>query len=190
MKLVIRVRRGSLNSILIALFFLLSGNAAAAQSPTASNTPQPTTSTKGLSFHNLHTGEQLTVIYWRDGRYDPAALIAINHFFRDYRTGEIKPIDPHLLDLLYKLRAALGTSQPFDLISGYRSPATNGWLVTHTAGVSSHSMHMQGKAADIRVPGIPLETLRDTAKSLHAGGVGYYPVSNFVHVDTGRVRYW
>jgi uncharacterized protein YcbK (DUF882 family) len=176
--------------LLVSIAMVLLASAAAAQAADSGPAAKRVTSARELSFYNLHTEEKLTITYWHDGKYDPAALSAINNFFRDYRTGQTKSIDPHLLDLLYKLHTALGTSQPFDLISGYRSPATNQWLVTHTAGVSSHSMHMQGKAADIRVPEVPLETLRDTAKSLHAGGVGYYPASNFVHVDTGRVRYW
>ncbi len=184
-----RGRHAALKLGFAAAIYLLSACAAAsAASPTARATLSATV--RELSFHNVHTGEDLHVIYWRDGAYDPAALIAINHFFRDYRTGQIKAIDPHLLDLLYEIHQALGAKQPFDLISGYRSPATNAWLVTHTAGVSSHSMHMLGKAADIRLPEAPLVTVRDAAKSLHAGGVGYYPASDFVHVDTGRVRYW
>lgn len=152
--------------------------------------PRPARRVRELALHNLHTNEDIDATYWRDGAYDPAGLAALDHFFRDYRTGAVTNIDPHLFDLLFRLRQTFHTAQPFDLISGYRSPATNDWLVTHTPGVSRHSMHMQGKAADIRLPGVPLAALRDVAKNLHAGGVGYYPVSDFVHVDTGRVRYW
>jgi uncharacterized protein YcbK (DUF882 family) len=184
-----RGRRAALKLCFAAAVSLLIPYAARSEAAPAARAT-PSVSVRELSFHNLHTGEDLHVVYWRNGAYDPAALVAINHFFRDYRTGETKAIDPHLLDLLYEIHQALGSTQPLDLISGYRSPTTNGWLVAHTTGVSSHSMHMQGKAADVRLPDIPLATLRDTAKSLHAGGVGFYPASNFVHVDTGRVRYW
>ncbi|MGB2716064.1 MAG: DUF882 domain-containing protein [Vicinamibacterales bacterium] len=146
-----------------------------------------------LSFFNTHTGERLKTSYCCGGVYQPEALKEINHILRDFRANEIKPIDPKLLDLLHELGGTLETDQPFHIISGYRSPQTNAMLRerggSHT-GVASHSLHMDGKAIDIRVPGVNLDQVRAAARSLKLGGVGYYPSSNFVHVDTGRVRFW
>lgn len=145
-----------------------------------------------LAFNNIHTGEHLTVDYWVEGRYQPDALQSINHLLRDFRTGDIHAIDPQLMDLLAGLRLHLDTTQPFEVISGYRSPATNASLrAEHEhSGVASKSLHMQGMAIDIRVPGRPLTALRNVALAQRAGGVGYYPESDFVHVDVGRVRTW
>jgi uncharacterized protein YcbK (DUF882 family) len=146
-----------------------------------------------LSFFNTHTGERLRTAYCCDGEYESSALRAINFILRDFRANEVRPIDVRLLDLLSELGATLETDQPFHIISGYRSPHTNGMLRARggaQTGVASGSLHMVGKAIDIRVPGVKLEKLRAAATSLKLGGVGYYPSSNFVHVDTGRVRYW
>jgi uncharacterized protein YcbK (DUF882 family) len=146
-----------------------------------------------LSFFHTHTGERLSLAYCSGGEYVAPALKNINVLLRDFRANQVKPIDPALLDLLFELNGALGTDQPFHVISGYRTPETNAMLQERGgahSGVATHSLHIDGKAIDIRVPGIELEHLRDTAKSLRIGGVGFYPASNFVHVDTGRVRYW
>lgn len=146
-----------------------------------------------LSFFNTHTGERLEAAYCCGGQYQPDELTKINHILRDFRVNEIKPIDPKLLDLLHELGGTLETGQPFHIISGYRSPHTNAMLRERggsTTGVASHSLHMDGKAIDIRLPGVKLDHLRAAARSLKLGGVGYYPSSNFVHVDTGRVRFW
>jgi uncharacterized protein YcbK (DUF882 family) len=146
-----------------------------------------------LSFFNTHTSERLTVAYCCDGTYQPDALKKINHILRDHRANEIKPIDPKLLDLLHELGGVLETDQPFHVISGYRSPNTNGMLRATggaNTGVATQSLHMVGKAIDIRVPGVKLDRVRASARALKLGGVGYYPTSNFVHVDTGRVRFW
>jgi uncharacterized protein YcbK (DUF882 family) len=148
---------------------------------------------RGLSFFHTHTGERLATAYCSGGEYIAPALTDINHLLRDFRANQIKPIDPALLDLLFRLNGALGTDQPFHVISGYRTPETNAMLQERGgahSGVASHSLHIDGKAIDIRVPGITLEHLRNSARTLKAGGVGFYPASNFVHVDTGRVRYW
>ncbi len=150
----------------------------------------PGTKPRSLSFYNLHTGESLKRTYFEDGDYVPEALHEINYVLRDFRTGQVKTIDPRLLDLLVGIHRNLETSKPFDVISGYRSPATNAMLHARSEGVAVHSLHIQGKAIDIRVPGRALVALRRTAMSLRGGGVGYYPHSDFVHVDTGRVRYW
>ncbi len=148
---------------------------------------------RGLSFFHTHTGEKLTTAYCAAGEYIAPALNDVNVLLRDFRVNQIKPIDLALLDLLFELNGVLGTDQPFHVISGYRTAQTNAMLQERGgshSGVASHSLHIEGKAIDIRVPGIKLEHLRDSAKSLKIGGVGYYPGSNFVHVDTGRVRYW
>jgi len=145
---------------------------------------------KGLAFYNLHTGESLKTVYWADGRYVPEALKQINWILRDYRRNVVKPIDLELLDLLYELDQRLETRQPFHIICGYRTPATNEYLREHSSGVAKHSMHMQAKAVDIRIPGCRLSALQRAALALHEGGVGIYPVSDFVHVDVGRVRQW
>jgi uncharacterized protein YcbK (DUF882 family) len=145
---------------------------------------------RSLSFYNLHTGESLKTVYYADGRYLPEGLNAINYLMRDFRLNLVKPIDPRLLDLLHSLNFVMDTSAPFNLISGYRSPQTNAMLHAHSEGVAVHSLHIDGRAADIRVPGRSLGYLRRAAIALRGGGVGYYPASDFVHVDTGRVRYW
>ena len=146
-----------------------------------------------LSFFNTHTGERLKAAYCCGGVYQPDVLERVNFILRDFRANEIKPIDPKLLDLLHELGGVLHTDQPYHIISGDRSPHTNSMLRTrggsHT-GVASGSLHMIGKAIDIRVPGVRLAHLHAAAMSLKLGGVGYYPSSDFVHVDTGRVRYW
>jgi len=146
-----------------------------------------------LSFFHTHTGERLKIAYCCDGVYQPEALTQLNHLLRDFRVDLEKPIDPKLFDLLHELNGTLETDQPYHVISGYRSAATNTRLRerggAHT-GVASKSLHMVGQAMDIRVPGMRLDHLRQAAASLKLGGVGFYPSSNFVHVDTGRVRYW
>jgi uncharacterized protein YcbK (DUF882 family) len=144
-----------------------------------------------LSLENLHTGEKLRAEYWTAGAYLPDAPKAIVRILRDFRTGEIHPINPRLLDLLSHLHGQMETTSPFQVISGYRSPATNAGLRQGGhSGVASKSLHMEGIAIDVRIPGKPLAGLHRAALSLHSGGVGYYPASNFVHVDIGRVRRW
>ena len=150
---------------------------------------QPET-TRALSFYNVHTGETLKTVYFDRGEYVPGALLEVNYFFRDFRANQIKAIDPRLLDLLHRINQALDTSQPFNLISGYRSPTTNAWLAFQSEGVARHSLHMYGMASDINVQGRSLALLRLVALAMSGGGVGYYPRSDFVHVDTGRVRRW
>ena len=143
-----------------------------------------------LGFHSLHTGEKAELPYWVEGEYVPASLAEINHVLRDHRTGEVAAIDTQLLDLLHRVTAAVGASQPFQVISGYRSPASNQMLANNSSGVATRSLHMQGKAIDVRLPGIALADLRRVGLMLRGGGVGYYPGSNFVHLDVGRVRTW
>ena len=143
-----------------------------------------------LRFDHLHTGEKLEVEYFAEGNYVAEALASVNHLLRDFRTGDVGRIDAGLLDLLARLAAATGSRRPFEVISGYRSIVTNEALRQHSTGVASGSLHMLGQAIDIRLADVPLSTLRDAARSLRGGGVGFYPASNFVHIDTGRVRFW
>jgi uncharacterized protein YcbK (DUF882 family) len=145
---------------------------------------------RSLAFQHLHTGEKLNAVYWADGRYLPDAMRHIDWLLRDFRTDEVHPIDPQLLDLLSDLHGRLQTREPFQVISGYRSPQTNAMLASLSDGVAQNSLHLEGKAIDIRVPGRRLRNLRAAALSLRRGGVGYYPHSDFIHVDTGRVRTW
>ncbi len=143
-----------------------------------------------LALYNLHTGETLKTAYWIKGEYVSDALCEINHILRDFRTEEILPIDTGLLDLLHDLHNSTGSRDKLHIISGYRSPATNARMHKGSRGVAGHSLHMLGKAADIRLPGYNLSQLRQAAVDLRGGGVGYYPDSDFIHVDVGRVRYW
>ena len=143
-----------------------------------------------LSLHNLHTGEHVTRTYWADGEYLAEPLADIDRVLRDHRTDDVHPIDPQLLDVLHRLRDRVGCNKPFEIISGFRSPKTNSMLRGKSNGVAKKSLHMQGKAIDLRLPGHELGKLRQAALSLQAGGVGYYPRSNFLHLDTGRVRHW
>ncbi len=148
------------------------------------------TGRRRLAFHNLHTGESADLVYWADGSYVSDALGHIDHLLRDFRTGDTHPIDRRLLDLLVQVGGRLDSREPFQVISGYRSPATNAMLASSSEGVARHSLHMDGMAIDIRVPGRSLADLHRAALGLRSGGVGYYPASDFVHVDVGRVRSW
>lgn len=143
-----------------------------------------------LSLVNLHTGERCRLTYWQDGGYVTEALATIQHVLRDHRTNAEHPIDTALLDLLSTLRAKLETNTAFEVISGYRSPESNAAMHARSSGVARGSLHMQGKAIDIRVGGRALADIHRTALAMGMGGVGYYPSSDFVHVDTGRVRQW
>lgn len=146
-----------------------------------------------LRLHHLHTGEDIDVVYRIGDTYLPDAIAKLNYFLRDHRTQAESQYDPAEFDLLHTLMAKLGRPDgEIDIVCGYRTPWSNRLLRSRSAnsGVAEHSQHMQAKAIDIRVPGVKTTTLRDTALSLHAGGVGYYPVNQFVHVDVGPVREW
>lgn len=143
-----------------------------------------------LSLLNLHTGEHLNATYWAEGQYQASELKAINHILRDHRTGDAYRMDNDLLDLLNVLQQKMDSNKSFQIISGYRSPKTNAALNKKSNGVAKKSLHMQGKAIDIRLPGVQLSDLQKAAISCQAGGVGYYPKSDFIHIDTGRVRRW
>ena len=148
------------------------------------------TTSRALTFAHTHTGEHLAVEYFSGGTYVPDALAAVNHFLRDFRTGDVHTIDAGLLDLLHQLAGTTETSRPYQVISGYRSPATNEMLRHRSEGVAAGSLHMKGQAIDIRLADVPLASLHRAALAIRGGGVGYYPASDFVHVDTGRVRTW
>ncbi len=145
---------------------------------------------RALNFVHTHTGERLHLEYFSAGRYLPDALARLNHFLRDFRTGDEHPIEPGLFDLLHRLSASAGCDQPFHVISGYRSPKTNAALRRQSEAVAAGSLHMTGQAIDIRPTDVPLARLHAAALALRGGGVGYYPSSNFIHVDIGRVRRW
>lgn len=143
-----------------------------------------------LSFYHIHTREVLETCYRKNGKLDPHALQQIDHIMRDHRTGEVKPVDFQLLDLLHRIVTNITPDSPINIISGYRSPKTNATLRKLSTGVDRKSLHMQGRAIDIRIPGYPSNAIRDLAIGLKTGGVGYYRKSDFVHLDTGRVRTW
>jgi uncharacterized protein YcbK (DUF882 family) len=145
---------------------------------------------RSLTFDHIHTGERLSEVYWADGRYLPDALHRIDWLLRDFRTNEMRRIDPALLDILADLEHKLGARKPIQVFSGYRSPQTNEMLASLGDGVAQNSLHIEGMAIDIHIPGRNLNHVRRAAMALRRGGVGYYPRSNFVHIDTGRVRYW
>jgi uncharacterized protein YcbK (DUF882 family) len=148
-------------------------------------------SERSLSLLNTHTGERLKeVVYWEQGSYIPDALNHLNHVLRDHRTNEVHSIDPMTLDLMAAISRKVEVKRPFEIISGYRSPQTNKALRANSRGVAKNSFHMQGKAVDLRLPGVPLRVVRKAALDLRMGGVGYYPKSDFVHIDSGNVRSW
>ncbi len=145
---------------------------------------------RALCVYNLHSKEYIDVVYWKNGKYDKNALNDLNYIFRDHYNGAEKKMAPRLYDFLYAIQQKLECKDPFHLISGYRSPATNSKLRKKNRAVAKRSLHVKGKAADIRLPGQSIKNLRRVAYELKVGGVGYYPNSNFVHVDVGRVRFW
>src|SRR5262245_41675201 len=150
----------------------------------------PQAGVRTLGLVSTHTDEPITATYWRDGIYDKGALKDISYLLRDFRTGDVATMDPGLLDLLVELHHRAGSRKPFQVISGYRSPKTNAMLASASDGVAKRSLHMDGKAIDVRLSDVALSDLRQAALRMKAGGVGYYKKSDFVHVDTGRVRQW
>ena len=161
----------------------------------APSVPEPppvldTTSPRTLSLFNVNSNESLTVTYWSDGTYRREALNQLNHFLRDSQTGEQTEMDPLLFDVLWHTEEVTGFHGTVDVLSGYRSPEHNAWLASVSRGVAQDSQHMNGNAMDIRFPGVPVFKIRQAARSLQMGGVGFYPRSGFVHLDTGPLRYW
>jgi uncharacterized protein YcbK (DUF882 family) len=143
-----------------------------------------------ISMFNAHTGEKFTGTYWQNGRYLPDAFSGIKGVMRDHRSGETFPIDPRLMDILYVIQNKLGNHEGFRVLSGYRSPKSNAMLRRSGEGVAKQSLHMTGQAIDVSLPGTKLSSLHKMALNVHSGGVGFYPKTGFVHIDTGRVRSW
>ena len=169
-------------------FLALGGAVLAGLSPTAVSAHRA--APRALSLYHLHTAEWVKTVYWADGRYLTDGLDEIERFLRDWRTEEVSPVDVRLLDLMHDLRGAVGSKKPLHVVSGYRSPATNEMLAKRGKRVARNSLHMQGRAADLLLPGRDLASLRQAAVQLRRGGVGYYPKSGFIHLDVGAVRYW
>ncbi len=145
---------------------------------------------RSLHMYNTHTGESLHSIFWAEGKFIPEAMNDINKLLRDHRNNKVSEIDPKLLFLLDQVSNQVGGNSVVHIISGYRSPETNKLLHESTGGVATHSLHIEGKAIDVRIPGRDLATLHKAALHAGGGGVGYYPESQFVHMDTGRLRHW
>ena len=163
-----------------------------APAPAVPETP-PTldlTSPRTLSLLNVNSTEQLTVTYWADGAYKRDALNRLNHFLRDSQTGEQTEMDPLVFDVLWHTMQISGYGGTVEVLSAFRSPEHNAWLASVSRGVARDSQHMNGNAMDIRFPGVPVFKMRQVARSLSMGGVGFYPRSGFIHIDTGPVRYW
>ncbi len=182
--------------ILIAVLLVSAPGGARAQSRgTAPEAAEESRSQDGqdhvLRLYNTHTGERMEIAYRRGDQYISGALAKLDYFLRDHRTGDVRHFDPRLYDILYDLTASIG--QPggeIDIVCGYRTSTTNESLRAHTTGVAKNSLHIQAEAIDLRMPGIDTLKLRQAALTLRRGGVGYYPHSDFIHVDTGRVRQW
>lgn len=143
-----------------------------------------------LSFHNVHTDEELTIRCCPEKDYDRETRLRFSSLLRDHHADEVREMDPGLIDIFFALSAFTGSSGTFQVLSGYRSPETNGWLRRFSHGVAEHSMHIEGKAVDIRMDDVSIREIRQAGMALAMGGVGYYPRSNFVHLDTGRIRSW
>lgn len=177
-------RRRFISSVAVSLPIFAASRRVTAWSNLSATEP------RALELVHTHTSERLEVEYFSGGRYLPDALQTVNQFLRDFRTGDVHAIDPALLDVLHQSTTTTETAKAFQVISGYRSPVTNEMLRHRSEGVAAGSLHMKGQAIDIRLPDIPLARLRAAALAVGRGGVGYYPASDFVHVDTGRVRTW
>jgi len=145
---------------------------------------------RSLSLVHTHTGESLSTVYFEGGQYIASELGRINWLLRDFRTGDVHPIDPAVLDILADLRTLADRGEPYQVISGYRSPKTNADLHRRSNAVAEHSLHLEGRAIDVRLPGFPTDRLHELALGMQRGGVGFYPSSDFVHLDSGRVRHW
>ncbi|MBV7315093.1 DUF882 domain-containing protein [Shewanella sp. NIFS-20-20] len=168
----------------------MGGAALACAIPSKVLASRSTTDVRTLSLMNLHTGEHDVGHYWANGDYQSNVIQRFNHLLRDHRTNDVMAMDQRLYDLLFRLRMTLETDQQIQIISGYRSLKTNNMLAAKSSGVAKHSYHTKGMAIDLAIPGTPLSDIRDAAKELRLGGVGYYPRSGFVHVDCGPVRSW
>ena len=155
-----------------------------------SSTVQAHANERAIALYNVHTDESVKAVFWAKGEYVQDGMDEISHLLRDYRTADVFPIDPHLIDTLYRLHRKTGAHRPYCVVSGYRSPKTNAILRKNNHHVAKNSYHMRGMAVDAYLPKVALDTLHHAALSLRAGGVGYYPKTGFLHLDTGRVRSW
>ncbi len=173
-------RRGLLTGLTV-------GSVAALAAPGIALASRPT---RSITLLDIHSQQVLTAEYWREGWYMPDALARLDHLMRDWRTQEVANIDPGLYDIIWQLQESTGSPEPVHIICGYRSPTTNATRAATNAGVARNSYHVTGQACDLSIPGYQLAGLRQQAIGLGAGGVGYYPRSGFVHVDTGPVRSW
>jgi uncharacterized protein YcbK (DUF882 family) len=180
---VLLTRRGFLTTIAGAAISM------AAPSAIASVATAPARD-RALSFYNTHTGEKLSATFWSDGKYLDDGIEEMNWLLRDHRADKASSMDPKLFDLLYQLQQKVGHDGEFHVISGYRSPATNGMLAKRSSGVAKRSYHMLGQAIDVRLPGFDTHQLKKAAIAMKSGGVGYYSASDFIHLDIGRVRHW
>jgi uncharacterized protein YcbK (DUF882 family) len=184
-----QAKRLALAAVTVALLFSTTASSKANPEPAPATDAQQ----YHLRLHHLHTGESIDVVYRIGDTYLPEALARLNHFLRDHRTQDVSSYDPKEFDVLHAIMSSLGRPNGIiDIVCGYRTPWSNAFLRGGSAksGVAEHSQHMLAKAIDIRVPGVSTIALRDAALKLHAGGVGFYPVSQFVHVDVGPVRTW
>lgn len=173
---------------LVTVFMVLVGLPLPARTSSGST---PAAQPYRLNLFHTHTGERLSIIYRRGDAYIPASVARLDRFLRDHRTGQVHNLDQRLFDLLHDLAVAVGRPDgEIDVVCGYRTPRSNEFLRRTSSGVAAHSLHVQGEAIDIRIPGVPTPRLRNAALALHRGGVGFYPKSEFVHVDVGRVRRW
>ena len=198
LKLNRRNMRGSKNIrqylwIVVAMLSLATAGVAHAQSRTvpASQADSEANQNHRLVLYNTHTAERIDIVFRRGEQYVPGALAKLDYFLRDHQTNEVRHFDPRLYDILADLTASVGRPDAeIDIVCGYRTPSTNESLRAHTTGVAKNSLHIQAEAIDLRMPGIDTLKLRRAALALRRGGVGYYPHSDFIHVDTGRVRQW
>ena len=171
-----------------AMLFLIALGPAHAQAPGATSARAAEHS---LQLYNTHTNEKIAIVYRRGDQYIQGALAKLDYFLRDHNTNEVRHFDPRLYDILSDLTASVGRpGGEIDIVCGYRTTSTNAALRAHTNGVAKNSLHIQAEAIDLRMPGVNTLKLRKAALALARGGVGYYPHSNFIHVDTGRVRQW
>ena len=176
-----------------AMLFLLPPIGAYAQAREASSERSSSSASQDhfLVLYNTRTAERIDIVYRHGDTYIPDALIKLDFFMRDHRTGEVRHFDPRLYDILSDLAAAAGTpGGEIEIVCGYRTSSTNESLRAHTAGVAKNSLHIQAQAIDLRMPGVDTRKLRKAALALARGGVCYYPHSDFIHVDVGRVRQW
>ena len=183
-------RRQALGALAGAAALWSSAKAALARELAGELATTPAAAPRRIALLNLHTGERLEIEYFRHGAYAPEALAAIEVLLRDFRNGEKHEIDPKLMDYLVDVAEKLGAPPAYSVISGYRSPETNERLRKRSSGVSQRSLHMQGRAIDVRLAGVESADLAARAQGLTSGGVGYYRASNFVHLDTGAFRTW